>query len=161
MSVRAVAWQEKLRAGRALCAAPAPLGSSVGSNAADVMRQALPVPLCVGEGAALRVAHHEVGQPRKQRASVDVAGRRGHQWKPHWREPGDEASCSLWHAACPRLASAAPCEERGAPVSSWHPGAGPARWLPEPPGPSQPARDVPRWPGRKGALPKPLPAAGC
>lgn len=49
MSVRAVAWQEKLRAGagRAPRAAPALLGSSVGSNApADVMRQAPPVPLC-------------------------------------------------------------------------------------------------------------------
>lgn len=63
------------------------------NDLANLMHCPTCITVCIGEGAVLEVTHHEVGRLRKQRASVDVSGRRGHLWKPRLRELGDKATC--------------------------------------------------------------------
>lgn len=70
--------------------------------------------MCAGIGALLEVTCHEVGQLRKWRASVDISGRRGHQWKPRSREPGDREPTNSGTLPAPLLVSAAcPMRETG------------------------------------------------
>lgn len=48
--------------------------------------------MCVGEDAVFEVMHHEVGQLRKWRVSVDISVRRRYRWKLCLREPGDKGT---------------------------------------------------------------------